>query len=578
MQQQLGNVANFSYFDGTSYLYDQSGLSPKVSFNVTALTPNSFRVDLTNPYGFFNSTYATITPIPKHYFEQYTIPTWSSLPYSTASSSYGYTWNATKYGGTGSGISLGPWGNGPYVLSMANPSANTFNETRNPNFWNFTGLTGIGQFSVMNYNIGPVSGAGAAVAAYSTGAVNLLDPAYGLSPYVTSLEQLGANVLEYYNGGYQEVGFNMQSPIWGTGTSTPLGISNSSLAASAAQDVRRAFSYLIPRQQIVSQLLSGIGSPGITPWGPAFGTFYSTSLTADQYDTFLAESYLAAAGYSTGVSALQSTLDQARYSGATGLLRVNSIPAVWTTISVNGTRSDDWAINWVPMPTGYYTLQFADVPNFESPISYDVSFYPFTGGSTGSETLPVGSLIPVYPNTTTLVNLNFQEEGFLRVVTNPPAPGTIYIDGMPKEPWGLWVSVPPGTYNITWGDIPYGVTPRIGLSHGDGRQGDARSGQLPERLHVDAEPPVTFIPGGILHPGGPAASLRATPGGSAARRRGGVEAALRWHRPQVEKAQRVQGPSALAWRRRFMSGRPSKRRAPRPGPIVLQMDMGPRTG
>jgi ABC-type transport system substrate-binding protein len=90
----------------------------------------------------------------------------------------------------------------------------------------------------------------------------------------------------------QELGFNMQNPILGTGLGTPLGMSNPSEAANASRDVREAISYAIPRLEIVQQLLNGYGVPGKTsvfcplsegydPTPPPYGYYNMTQATLD---------------------------------------------------------------------------------------------------------------------------------------------------------------------------------------------------------------------------------------------------------------------------------------------------------
>jgi ABC-type transport system substrate-binding protein len=54
----------------------------------------------------------------------------------------------------------------------------------------------------------------------------------------------------------------MRHPVFGTGTETPLGKSNPERAAEAARYVRQAFDYLIPRQLIIDNLISGLATPG----------------------------------------------------------------------------------------------------------------------------------------------------------------------------------------------------------------------------------------------------------------------------------------------------------------------------
>jgi len=55
---------------------------------------------------------------------------------------------------------------------------------------------------------------------------------------------------------------------------------------------------LIPRQQIIDQLLPGLAEPGITHVSPYFSSFYSPNVRADSYNPNAEMDFLRAAGYS----------------------------------------------------------------------------------------------------------------------------------------------------------------------------------------------------------------------------------------------------------------------------------------
>jgi len=106
--------------------------------------------------------------------------------------------------------------------------------------------------------------------------------------------------------GWQEMPLNDANPIWGTGTATPNGQTDPTHASTYAKDVRTALSFLIPRQEIVNSLLQGLGTPGITQFFPTSGVISPgdiyKGITFDPLNLNTALSYLAAAGYNTGVS------------------------------------------------------------------------------------------------------------------------------------------------------------------------------------------------------------------------------------------------------------------------------------
>jgi ABC-type transport system substrate-binding protein len=309
MLSALGSVGTFKYLNGTSVKIDQSASAGyTIPFNITATSANSFSWDLGQFYPFMNMTYTAFSPLPMHFLSGFNLTQWESLPYSQggvdkfANGSTVYLWD----GSTTTTPLVGPFSNGPYYLKNYDFTANTASLVKWNSYWNATGLAALGQFTVTNYNVVYISGTDAAIAAYNQKAVNELDTNYGLSVNVNQLKGIGANVLSGPELGYQEFGVNNNNPIWGTGVATPNGKTDPTHAANYARDVRRAFSYLVPRQLIVTNLLLGAGSPGITPWSAAYGSWFNTNLQADPYDPNIAKAYLAAAGYNTGVSPIQT--------------------------------------------------------------------------------------------------------------------------------------------------------------------------------------------------------------------------------------------------------------------------------
>jgi predicted GH43/DUF377 family glycosyl hydrolase len=128
------------------------------------------------------------------------------------------------------------------------------------------------------------------------------------------------------------------------------------------------------------------------------------------------------------------------HSGPTGvgLLRVVTDPAVQSSIYVNNVLMDDWGLNWVELPPGTYTIHFSDVPGYASPANQTVT---------------------VTADQTTIVTGAFTQIGALHVITNPPVPATIYINGVPMDDWGVWVELPAGTYTVSFGDVAGYTTP-----------------------------------------------------------------------------------------------------------------------
>jgi ABC-type transport system substrate-binding protein len=170
-----------------------------------------------------------------------------------------------------------------------------------PQYWNATGLESIGQFTVNNYRVVWISSKDSALAALKNGEVNLLDFNYELSSDEAALEQMGVNIITSPELGWQEMGFNMRHPVFGTGLDTPLGQSDPSKAAEAARDIRKAISHLIPRDQIVNQLLGGAGYPLASFLGPGWGKWFDPTLQPDSYDPNAAADLLRAVGYTVNI-------------------------------------------------------------------------------------------------------------------------------------------------------------------------------------------------------------------------------------------------------------------------------------
>ncbi|MBX3284843.1 MAG: S8 family peptidase [Actinobacteria bacterium] len=113
-------------------------------------------------------------------------------------------------------------------------------------------------------------------------------------------------------------------------------------------------------------------------------------------------------------------------------LRVTTSPALPADIIVDGTARDTWGLNWAAMPAGAHQVCFGDVPGYTKPPCQNPTL---TQGSTST------------------VTGTYTQNGFLRVITSPAVPSTITVDGVPRNDWGLWAEVTPGTYNVCFGNV-----------------------------------------------------------------------------------------------------------------------------
>jgi hypothetical protein len=143
-----------------------------------------------------------------------------------------------------------------------------------------------------------------------------------------------------------------------------------------------------------------------------------------------------------------------------GLLRVETSPAVATTIYVDGIPRNDWGLDWVKMTPGEYTLSVSDVTGYLTPTEIEVTYYPPEGDPV-TQTQPLSQPVEVYSDGTTQVVVSFTQLGNLRVETSPvlPTANTIFVDGNPMNDWGLWVNLEAGDYTVSFQDMDGYQTP-----------------------------------------------------------------------------------------------------------------------
>ncbi len=302
--QYLGSKVTFTFLNGTSRVDDNTGPGvPETDGWWKSTGKYQFQFHIPAIYAFTSDVYAAFAPLPMHIMEKFPFSTWDSQPFSTASGPYTYTWNTQQYGGSGSYTAVGPVGAGPYELQSYDFTNNIATLTKFPGYWNASGLESMGQFSVDTYKVQWISSKDAAIAALKNGQVDMLDSQYGLGKDRATLQAIpNVNVIRAVELGWQEMGFNMNNPVFGTGTATPAGTSDPTKAAEAARDIRKAISHMIPRDLIINSLLNGGGEPIAVAPGPGWGVWYDSSLTPDSYDLNAAASLLQQAGYTVSVT------------------------------------------------------------------------------------------------------------------------------------------------------------------------------------------------------------------------------------------------------------------------------------
>jgi len=290
-------------FTFDSYFNDDIG-SPTGAFikdiigstdNIVVVDPLTVKFNLPKPYAYFVES--VMAPpqgyiVPKHVLENVAPADWKTHAFNTASGSYK----------VGSYTAYGPIGTGPYMYAAYDPTTFSNIMSKNTNYWNKAALEAAGTFKIETFYVQCIEDSDPAIAALKAGDVDVLDSQYQLNTKLASIEKPWGDYISYDAFGVQEMGFNMQHPVFGTGVDTPLGKQDPTRAAEAARYVRQAISHLINRQQIIDTIIAGYGSPGLTTPITRVTAGYDTSLQPYSYDVTLAKALLASAGYETGVA------------------------------------------------------------------------------------------------------------------------------------------------------------------------------------------------------------------------------------------------------------------------------------
>ena len=85
-----------------------------------------------------------------------------------------------------------------------------------------------------------------------------------------------------------------------------------------------------------------------------------------------------------------------------------------------------------------HTISFGDVYGYTTPASQTVTV------TAGQTTSAVGTFI---------------QQGSLRILTSPALAGTVFVDNVPRDDWGMWQSMPAGSYAVSFGPVPGYTTP-----------------------------------------------------------------------------------------------------------------------
>ncbi|MHA1345466.1 MAG: ABC transporter substrate-binding protein [Candidatus Heimdallarchaeaceae archaeon] len=170
---------------------------------------------------------------------------------------------------------------GPFMMEDFDPALSVMKMVPNPDYLEPVLLDEL----YLTY----IAGKDSAVAELIAGEIDIMDAQY--YPVLADFEGVsGIEGVLIKDPSHQEMGINMKHPILGTGELTPVG------TADAAKGIRKAISHAVPRETIVSEILEGLGAPGVIPCPDAVVGF-DDSLEFYAYDLDLAIDYIEAAGY-----------------------------------------------------------------------------------------------------------------------------------------------------------------------------------------------------------------------------------------------------------------------------------------
>lgn len=304
----IGDDITFTWENGTSTrlvcnftsgvsVYPATNETGTAIASIVALDKYTVEINIAD-FATFGKPAATFMPegmvevlLPKHILETVPFADWLTHSFNTGIGNY--TVGSTTYSG--------PIGCGPYKFVDYNIVNALVTLEKFDNYWNATGLQSMGQFGVQNYYLRYIVEKDSAIAALRNGEVNILDAQYQLQrDYLAGNLNFATNYV-LAGSGIQQLGYNMRSPIWGTGVDTPNGQEDPANAALYARYVRLAFDYLIPRELILENLLSGQGAVAAVHVNP-LSPYLNTACVPRTYDPVLAKQYLALAGYEVGVT------------------------------------------------------------------------------------------------------------------------------------------------------------------------------------------------------------------------------------------------------------------------------------
>jgi len=182
-------------------------------------------------------------------------------------------------------------GTGPFIAMGLDPAKKAYKLVKNPDYWKKT-PGNVKTFYVVN-----IQGVDAVLSALKAGEIDAHDPMYGVESLASTIDLKWGKVLKFDSYKWQHLCLNLRHPVFGTGKETPLGKKNPARAAEAAAYIRQAMSLMMPREQIVKEIVAGAGVPGTAPIPYSSPLYDREILKPIPYDVDLARKFMEKAGY-----------------------------------------------------------------------------------------------------------------------------------------------------------------------------------------------------------------------------------------------------------------------------------------
>ncbi|NHJ87915.1 MAG: hypothetical protein FK734_20800 [Asgard group archaeon] len=249
-------------FYANDYLQLSNSLSPQ---SITIINEFELKFSFNKPY-VFQDKFLAIPILPKHI--------WQNIDYSQQESQ-ALTWASSspdKLVGTG-----------PYYLENY-VTDTTVHLKRNDYYDDWTGITPYFEDIYFDSYANKES----AISALANQQIDMIDPDYGLF-----FDELPASNCKYdlsSNSRVDEFSINNLHPFIGTGESCPIS------SPESGKHVRKAMSYIFPRERVVNDYLDGLAKPAVTVC-PQSSPCYNSTLQFDEYSIELAKAEMELAGF-----------------------------------------------------------------------------------------------------------------------------------------------------------------------------------------------------------------------------------------------------------------------------------------